>query len=281
VFLDEEVNAHAAVVLNNIFGENADKLLLGVYRVDESDQVAAGESLMKIRPIEGGMDIKELLSSLDPARERSGFVESALVDVQRDAALTLDAAKRERLLLELYRNALRVATNWAVLETLKQFPSKELLMRFIEIWEKEQPNSLKIIKGIGKGVALPFTLLLKVPRKVRDMFWKEQRKVEEVSPEEVFQENLLTAVNDLHLKTMAADLSVLTTDTDRDGASMKKAVSDITSPCNNTTQTPPEIEALGKHRINIRVPRPDSLINDATVPARGIESQWKDILNTL
>jgi hypothetical protein len=50
-FTEQEVHEHAMVVANAIYGDDADQYLMGIYRTDEDNRVAAGEQFMTLRPL--------------------------------------------------------------------------------------------------------------------------------------------------------------------------------------------------------------------------------------
>ena len=51
-YTEQEVLEHARTVAQGIYGESADQYLLGIYRTDEDNDVAAGERFLEIRPVD-------------------------------------------------------------------------------------------------------------------------------------------------------------------------------------------------------------------------------------
>ena len=53
-FTAEEVRDHAMTVARNIYGADADRHVLGIFRADEDNRVAAGERPVVLRPVAAG-----------------------------------------------------------------------------------------------------------------------------------------------------------------------------------------------------------------------------------
>jgi hypothetical protein len=65
-FTDQEVREHAMTVAGGIYGDDAEKNLLGIYRADEDNQVAAERNFMKLRPVPAdGLDFLPALAAVD------------------------------------------------------------------------------------------------------------------------------------------------------------------------------------------------------------------------
>ena len=81
-FTDQEVMEHASTVAGNLYGENANDHILGIFRADEDNAVAAGEQLMSLRPLrENDTSLFDAIGSIKPQRLRMDLYSSILADV--------------------------------------------------------------------------------------------------------------------------------------------------------------------------------------------------------
>ena len=74
-FTEQEVHEHAMIVARGIYDDEADNYLLGIYRTDEDNHVAAGEKFMTLRPLRSrDPSFWEALESIDAHHMCSPFV---------------------------------------------------------------------------------------------------------------------------------------------------------------------------------------------------------------
>ena len=257
VLTEDEIQEHAKVVLGNIYGDNGKKCCLGIYRVNEDDDVASGQALMRLAPVSDSPSMIETLAGLDVVKTREKLIAGALKDVMRDAQATLDAAVLARAEIELYRDAARVATSWASSSALEAFPADELLRRFLKIWEETQPGFLKRMKRVGHVVAFPMKPMKWVAKKVFQGTGKGMASAKSTAlPEDVFRRNLSEAANELHNKLVGGDLAVETGRKDADGKKMVAKVKWMRGRCDEVASQRALLEDLGQGRVNIRITRP-------------------------
>ena len=272
-YTEDEVREHSDAVVRNIYGDDYQQWCLGIYRSDEDNKVVKGDAFMSIRPLDDGRGIKEVLGSLDRAQTRADFIQLALREVQRDANKTLKFAKAECLKIELYRDAVRIATSWAVTKALRSYPQCDLLQKFAEIWERGQPRTLKILKGVGKAPVLLAKPFLWVAGKVRNRFWQDESPPPKGPDAElVLEKNLREAANELRTAILGPELTVKTTTKDINGHAMIGKVDKYkvlqNGPCGDT----PRYESLGSEEFNIFVDRPAVL----ALSASGLKApNWK------
>ena len=276
---DEEIRQHSSAVAGSIYGSDADRWVLGVYRTDEEDRVATGESLLTIRTHEAQPEMKDALASLDRAQTRADFVYSALRDVADDAQRALDAATAARLSAELYRDTARVATKWAATRALKSFPQRELLLRFAGIWEQTQPQVLRVVRGVGRAVSLPVKGIGWVARQVGQLISPDRHAgPPAASPQDVFTEDLFQAVNELRRKLMGDRLATEIAGDGEESRRMIDSVREICARLPESAETKPRVEDLGRHSFNIIVPRPAAM---TARPGEPGENPWKETLERL
>ena len=274
-FSEADVREHAEVVARNIYGETGKQNCLGVFRADESDDVARGETPLTIRPLANQPGIREVLQSLNPAQTRRKLIASALADGQRVAAETLRAARAELLKLSLYQDAIRAATTWAVTQALKSFPQDELLRLFARKWEETQPGWLRGVKKVGKLAALPMKLPLKAAQKMKEALSGDtpHPPPPAASPELIMEKNLREAANELRNQVLNAAVSV--TVSAKDVAAQMKEIG--TWPADQQRNAP-RFEALDRRTGNLHAPRPAAL--DASA-ATLQSADWKATLDKI
>jgi len=89
-FEDQEVIGHAMTVARNIYGDDAEKYVLGIYRTDEDNAVAAGERFMALRPARPeGPPFAKALRRMDPRKLRPELLSSVLNDTLKKANAAL------------------------------------------------------------------------------------------------------------------------------------------------------------------------------------------------
>ena len=255
-YTDKEVIVHSQTVVDNLYGDQAKKYLLGIYRTDDCNDVAAGSQFMQTSPVrQEGEDIMAVLQKLDPREERERLIksilESLLIDVNRaltESKITLDE-------LRLYTSAVRLAQSHAIKRASQSFPSQQVLQRTYELWLETSPRSLKAIRRINRVVGAPFRGIIRV----RD--WVKTRTRDQegngrppVDPIDKLKEDLLAAANDLRRDVLATDISAETTKTDPEGKRMIALVDSVRK--RRKLQTPqqrPFYEKVHRGRFNIYV----------------------------
>lgn len=280
---DEDVLEHARVVAGHLYDDQAGAWVLGVYRVHEDDQVAAGEAMMTLLPTAGSRDIHETLAAIRPGETRREIIAAALADVQRDAAGVLQHARTARLQTQIYRDAVRIATSWAVANALRTFPQTELLQRFAEIWEQGQPASLKFIKSIGKITAWPMKPALAAARKIRRAMGNTAEPEQgPVDPNQVIAESVGAAANDLRRRLLAEEMIIETTDTDAGGGKVIQKIDQLleTLAPGSTAGANKELLDPGKRTFNLFARRPAGLAAQAAALSED-SVRWEETLAAL
>ncbi|MGD9106754.1 MAG: hypothetical protein PVJ87_07960, partial [Desulfobacterales bacterium] len=81
-FEKEEVEEHAMTVARNLYGKDADRYVLGIYRADEDNTVAEGKRFMALRPVrKKDPSLITALQSIDSQELRLELLSSILKDV--------------------------------------------------------------------------------------------------------------------------------------------------------------------------------------------------------
>ena len=153
---DEEILDHAGTVAENLYGSNDAKHVLGIYRADEDNRVAADEIFMDLLPVgSDGVPLMDALASLDREEIRLDLMSSILMDVLEQAGDISNRAGVSLLELGLYRNALQTWQSHCVHQALKRFPMDIVLKRFVEIWHQTDPSQSRWMRKSGTIIDLP------------------------------------------------------------------------------------------------------------------------------
>jgi len=164
-FSDEDVREHAGVVAANIYGQDKDKNILGIYRADEDNGVAAGQSLMTLRPVAGdGQPLAAALAGLDTAALRTRLLGSMIDDAMDQGRQMTAAAAEEKSALDQYARALEKSQNHCVQLALSHFPTDRVLRRFAKIWLDSDPAHIKLMRRTGSAIQWPMKTLIKTVR---------------------------------------------------------------------------------------------------------------------
>jgi hypothetical protein len=246
-FETEEVYEHAMTVARNLYGNNADRYVLGIYRADEDNAVAAGKRFMALHPVrKTDPSFMTALKSMDSRELRLELLSSILKDVLLMAGDLLEHARISRDELRLYLDALQTAQSHCVHEALKHFPMDRVVKRFVEIWMLTDPSYVKAMRKTGKVVELPFRVLLDTPKKVKDIFSGSKN----IEPQQDFtdkvEEDLVTAANNMHYKTVNPEISVCANLKDPVTRQMREAVERIRADKGMKGNHKPHIETTEK-----------------------------------
>ncbi len=210
-YADEEIKQHAETVAQNLYGQAWTQQVLGVYRAEEDNRVAADEIFMKAEPV--GKDDLPLMASiaaLERDKIRLELMKSVLNDVLQTANDIYQQANISLAALDLYRNALQTWQSQCVQQALKRFPMDIVLTRFMEIWHQTDPAHVKWMRQVGRVIDLPVKAAIKTVKWFRgqnSQAAQNSRKRSEQFAEKA-KEDFLTAANDLWRKFMDADISV-------------------------------------------------------------------------
>jgi hypothetical protein len=204
-FSDEEVREHAQTVAGHIYGHGtgAMKNVLGVFRADEDNAVAAGERAVVLQSVSGGrVDLKEALETLDPAPLRRRLLGDMFADATGQAAAMGARVRDLKAHLDQYAQALEYAQDQSVQVALAHFPADRVLRRFAKIWLAKDPNHVKFMRRTGKVVEWPLQAVLKTVQH----FSRDDRDSKPPSSEEALERkvemDLLTAANQLYQKCL-------------------------------------------------------------------------------
>ena len=209
-FTQQEVLDHAMTVAQGIYGDLADQYLLGVYRTDEDNDVAAGKGFMKLKPVDAkNPGFADALQSVDAPKLRAKLYASILKDVYNRVEIMNDAARVSLDELRLYYDALQTAQSYCVHEALKHFPMDRVMRRFARIWSATDPTHVKIMRKTGSFIELPLKMFLGAAVWAKDQLsaGKPESLSSKVFAEKV-DEDLVTAVTGMHYQAVSRQISV-------------------------------------------------------------------------
>ena len=246
-YTEQEVLEHAMTVAENIYGNLADQYLLGVYRADENNQVAAGDRLMEIRPVDGyGPDFLQALQLLNAPEIRRELFSSILKDVWQRAENIRDRSEVALDELRLYLDALQIAQSKSVREALKNFPINHIMRRFARVWEATDPTHVKIMRRTGSIIEFPIKMLIGAAKWAKDqMILEPADSAPSVEYAQKVDEDLVTAVTGMHSHTVSPQLVVNSSSNDPLARQMVDVVESIRVRNNLAMGNNPQVEPSG------------------------------------
>ena len=208
-FTDKEVTEHAMTVAHGIYGDMAGDYLLGVYRTDEDNRVAAGEKFMEIRAVQPHQPVfQEALQAINAPSLRLNLYASILTDVLQQADTILNQADVSLDELTLYLDSLQTAQSRSVHEALKHFPVDIVMRRFARIWSTTDPSHIKIMRKTGSLIELPLKILLGAAGWAKDQLSPDPpSRATTAEFAEKLDEDLVTAVTNLHYQAVSQQIT--------------------------------------------------------------------------
>jgi hypothetical protein len=192
-------------VARNIYGASAERYVLGVFRVEEDNRVAAGERGMRLQPARpGGTSFEQALRAIDATQLRRELHASMLSDVLAQAEAFLAHGRESLTELRRYTAGVRAVQNHCLQQALRHFPMDRVMRRFAKIWARTDPPTVKFMRRTGSLIELPVKAL------VGAAGWARTRMSGAPPPEKPSQqfarkleENLVTSATDLHQQVLS------------------------------------------------------------------------------
>ncbi len=206
-YSDAEVREHALTVARNIYGADYAPHLLGMFRADEDNAVAAGERAMRVQSIDQpDQALVQALAALDPVRMRAELIRSMASEVIGQASRMHHHLEQTQSQVVEYVAALEQVQQKCVQRALSHFPTDRVLGRFAEIWQAGDPAHIRIMRGTGKVVEWPFRLITSALRHRRKHRSGEGDATGD--PEARLDIDLLDAATALYQQTVSDPLQV-------------------------------------------------------------------------
>lgn len=242
-FSDEMVRDHAKTAADNLYGDGAEEHVMGIFRADESNDVAAGTQRMQVRPLRPDVPgILDALEQLDPRETREKVNES----IVRDALLRADGfcaeAQSSLAGLELYRDMIRLVESRRVNDALQVFPLRAMSQRLDEIWRDTSPAHIKAVRKVSRAVSYPGRKALQAAKWMGGRRREDASKVAGGQDIENIREAALSAAGELRRQLLAHELTGETAERDRDGVRMLERVEEIRAARGNEGNSLPRVE---------------------------------------
>lgn len=220
-FTDGQVLEHLHTTAANLYGEHGREFLLGFYRTDVSDAVAAGREPMRLRPVRtDDPPIPQLLAKLDPRRIREKQIQSTLSAFLVYVHQIVTAAQSEKDALALYEGTLKLSLSHAVRRSLASLPLEKIMRRIDRIWLETSPAYLRFFRTIGSVVGKPARLILSLAGRAAGGAQAGTASGQPADPLEVLTADLLEAAGELRSRLLATELVAETTGQDQNGAQL-------------------------------------------------------------
>ncbi|MCU0559643.1 MAG: 50S ribosome-binding GTPase [Desulfobacterales bacterium] len=209
-FSEAEVVEHAMTVGRHIYGAEAGRYVLGIYRADEDNRVAAGEAALALRPSRpGGPAFDAALQAIDLPRLRLELHASIVADALGKARELAGRSAASLEELRRYAAALRAAQGLCLQEALSFFPMDRVVRRFAKIWSETDPPAVKLMRRTGSVIELPVRALAGAAGWARE---KLSGAPAPAAPEDQFarrlEENLTAAATALNHYLLSPHLSL-------------------------------------------------------------------------
>ena len=248
-FTEHEVHEHAMVVANAIYGDDADQFLMGIYRTDEDNRVAAGEQFMSLRPLrKRDPSFWEKLASINAHRLRMELHNSILTDALDKSKMLLGKAGISLDELQTYLDALQTAQSQCVHEALKHFPVDRVMQRFSRIWSDTDPTHVKVMRRTGAVIELPLKMVLSAAGWAKNQLYSDKPTHTSVRDfADKLDEDLVTAVTAMHHQAVSPQVSVTNSIKDPVAAGMLKTVESIRVRKDLQNSQNPQADPSGDH----------------------------------
>ena len=208
-FAPQEVEEHAMTVARNIYGADARRWVLGVFRAEEDNRVAAGERGVRLEPLQAdGAMLEQTLRAIDTTLLRRELHASMLADVMAQAGAVLERSRESLAELRRYAAGVQAAQNHSLQQSLRHFPMDRVMRRFAKIWARSDPPAVKFMRRTGSLIELPVKALLGAAG------WAREKLSGEPPPEKPshqfarkLEENLVMAATELHQQVLSPHIA--------------------------------------------------------------------------
>jgi hypothetical protein len=216
-FSANEVKEHALTVAHNLYGSEAEHYLLGIFRADDDNAVAAGERPMSIHPIgQNQPELPDLLGQIDVKTIRLNLMASILSDALAKARQFRQAAQQSADWLDAYLQVLRTAQSRCVHQAVSHLPIERVMKRFAEIWMATDPSYIRFMRKTGRLLDWPVRALWRTLTHKRSEEGAAQRQAapsQDAALEQI-ETDLLKAASDLYALAISNAVKVTLPDND-------------------------------------------------------------------
>ena len=205
---DSQVRDHLSITATNLYGPARDDYLIGTYRTDTSDAVAAGDEFMSLRAVRpNDPAILDLLAGLDPRVIREQQIQTLLTAFREHIRRVIATAEITRDEIDLYGGVLQLALAHAVQQSLVAFPLKKIMLRMNDIWLETSPAHLKFFRGVGRVIGTPARVIYSVVRMAKgENGAAVEGKAGAADTLELIKSHLLAGASELRDKILAQEV---------------------------------------------------------------------------
>jgi len=203
---DAEVRDHALTVARNLYGSDYDRHILGIFRADDDNRVAAGQQPMRLHHLDRGHDLRQALAQLDVAALRRRLLASIMEDARAQAEAMRRTLSLERTHLDDYLRGLEGVQKRCVQQALSHFPTDQVLRRFADMWVATDPTHIKVMRRTGQVVEWPLKMVWSAVRKLGEAPKEKPVPTDESQVSRQLALDLLQAANRLYESTVAHQL---------------------------------------------------------------------------
>lgn len=279
-FEEVEVLEHAMTVARNLYGKEADRYVMGIYRTDEDNAVAAGNRFMTLRPVrDEDPSFINALKVIDFRTLRIELLSSILKDVLNKAREFLECAKISHKELRLYLDTLQTAQSLCVQEALQHFPIDRVVNRFSEIWMSTDPTYVRAMRKTGDLIELPFRAIFNTAKKVKDKLSGTDETEHTDNFVDKVEESLIHSANRMHTMAVIPEISVSMTMRDPVARQMLEAVEQVRSDKNLNGSQNPRVESTDeKGTLTFFVEAHQTISREQE---KLIDRNWKSVLQSI
>ncbi len=226
---DSQVRDHLSITATNLYGPARDDYLIGTYRTDTSDAVAAGDEFMTLRAVrQDDPAILDLLAELDPRVIREQQIKTLLTAFREHVRRVIAAAEITRDEIDLYGGALQLALAHAVQQSLVAFPLRRIMQRMNDIWLETSPSHLKFFRGVGRVIGTPARMIYSMVRLARgENGAAAEGNTGGADTLELIKSNLLAGASELRDKILAQEVIAETIAKEAEGRRLSALVDRI------------------------------------------------------
>ncbi|MBC8443947.1 MAG: 50S ribosome-binding GTPase [Deltaproteobacteria bacterium] len=279
-FTEQEVFSHAMTVAGNLYGQDGKENILGIYRADESNTVAAEQAFMTLRPArDEDPSFLDNIGRLDPRAVRADLMASILGGLTQKAGQHLTAFKDSQKHLALYLDALGVVQGAAVRESLSRLPMERIMKRFSEIWLSSDPIHIKAMRRIGHLVELPMRWIIQATRKMASPEYGPGNRKRSADNGSELAADLVRAANRLYRLAVDDFLSFSLPQTETIAQNLEASIEMIRSHSTaEPTDSLPGVTYHEKQTVRFTIP-----IHPAVLPDQDVlrQKSWKTIQDNL
>jgi hypothetical protein len=206
-FSDAEVREHATTVARNLYGTGFRDHVLGIFRADEDNTVAAGEQPVRLKAVDPpGSDLAAALAALDTRALRQKMLASVYADSLEQADQMIQRVRVENANLKYYLELLTAVQQRCVQRALSHFPTDQVMGRFAEIWLAGDPAHIKWMRLTGRRVEWPYKAVFNVVQRLRGAAGRLATALDEDRLNDQFELDLLEAANQLYQAALDAGI---------------------------------------------------------------------------